>query len=350
MLNTLPFSCSWAIRLVVCIAAAAAIVPIAISCAVAGQGRNSDELVVYSGRSETLVGPVVSMFEEATGIAVSVKYGSTSEIAATLIEEGRGTSADVFFAQDPAGLGAVAAEGVLAPLDADILSRVPGWAQSDDGLWVGISGRARTVVYNTDAVDPAEIPQTIEGFGEPIWKGRIGWAPTNGSFQAMVTAMRVIWGDDRTRSWLASVQSNDPRLFPSNTPIVAAVIAGEVEIGLVNHYYLHRFLAEEGVDISARNHHLTGGGPGSMVLVAGAGVVEGAKNADNAAAFLKFMLSDVAQQYFADHTYEYPLIDGITLGRLVTPPGDLAIPDVDMADLADLAGTQAMLRELGITP
>ena len=335
-------------RLIVPCAALAAALALAGSCG--GEQRGDGELVVYSGRSETLVGPVVEMFESATGINVSVKYGSTSEIAATLTEEGKNTSADVFFAQDPAGLGAVAAEGILAPLDQDILALVPEWARSRGGLWIGISGRARTVVYNTDAVKPSQLPPTLEGFADPAWRGRIGWAPTNGSFQAMVTAMRLVWGEDRTRTWLAAIEANDPRLYPSNTPVVAAAVAGEIDVGFVNHYYLHRFLAEEGEGLTARNHHLTGGGPGSMVMVAGVGVVAGALNATEAAAFIEFMLSEPAQQYFADQTHEYPLVEGVRLGALVTPTADLNIPDIDMADLSDLIGTQAMLRDLGIIP
>ncbi len=312
--------------------------------------RDPGELVIYSGRSESLVGPIIDQFEKATGVVVSVKYGSTGEIAATLVEEGENTPADVFFAQDPAGLGAVAAAGILAVLDDSILERVPDWARSPDSLWVGMSGRARTVVYNTENVDPSEMPATLEGFTDPVWRGRIGWAPTNGSFQAMVTAMRVEWGDARTRDWLVGIQSNEAKVYPSNAPIVAATAAGEVHVGFVNHYYLHRFLAEEGENFTARNHHLGGGGPGSMVMAAGAAILEDAANRNNAELFLEFMLSTVAQQYFAGQTHEYPLVEGVTISRLITSPAEINIPEIDMADLVDLAGTQAMLRELGITP
>ena len=312
--------------------------------------KETGELVVYSGRSESLVGPIIDQFERVTGISVAVKYASTGEIAATLLEEGDNTPADVLFVQDPGGLSTVARAGMLGQLSTDLLERVPGWARSPDGLWVGISGRARTVVYNTENVDPSELPATLEGFTDPVWRGRIGWAPSNGSFQAMVTAMRVVWGEGRTRDWLSAIQANRPQVYPKNTPIVAATAAGEVDVGFVNHYYLLRFLAEEGEGFLARNHYLSGGGPGSMVLVAGAGILEGAENPDNAALFLEFLLSPVAQRYFAGQTYEYPLIEGVTLSRLITSAADLNIPRIDMADLADLAGTQSLLRDLGIIP
>lgn len=312
--------------------------------------RDSDpgSLIVYSGRSESLVGPIIEQFEEVTGINVAVKYGSTGEIAATLLEEGRNSPADVFFAQDPGGLGEVANAGMMETLPSSITNKVPTWARSPESQWVGISGRARVVVYNTDSLSPDQIPASMEDFTKPEWKGRIGWAPTNGSFQAMVTAMRVVWGEDKTREWLLGVQANEPNVYPKNTPTVAAAGAGEIDVGFVNHYYLHRFLAEEGEDFAARNYHPAGGGPGSIILVAGGGVLKTAENKDNAERFFNFMLSKVAQQYFAGQTFEYPLVEGVRTNRILTPLEEINNPSVDMAALEDLAGTQALLRDLGI--
>ena len=305
-------------------------------------------LVVYSGRSESLVGPIIEQFREVTGIDVSTKYGSTGEIAATILEEGNNSPADVFFAQDPGGLGAVAQAGMFSALPGDVTSLVPDWAQSPGGLWVGISGRARTLVYNIERLSEEDLPASTFDLTDPKWKGRLGWAPTNGSFQAMVTAMRVIWGEEKTKQWLEGIKANEPGIYPKNTPQVAAAAAGEIDIGLVNHYYLHRFLQEEGDAFGARNYHPTAGGPGSLVMVAGAGVLKTSKNRDNAEKFLKFMLSTVGQQYFAGQTYEYPLVEGVKTNRLLTPIDEINKPDVDMADLADLEGTQRLLRELGI--
>ena len=305
-------------------------------------------LVVYSGRSESLVGPIIGQFKEATGIDVAVKYGSTSQIAATLLEEGKNTPADVFFAQDPGGLGAVANEGILSGLPAEITDLVPGWARSPEGKWVGLSGRARTVVYNTKTLSEADLPDSVAGFTDSQWKGRVGWAPTNGSFQAMVTAMRVLWGETQTGEWLQGMQANDPQVYPKNTPQVAAAAAGEIDVGLVNHYYLHRFLQEEGDSFPARNYHPRAGGPDSLVMVAGAGIPGTAKNRENAENFLKFMLSKVGQQYFAGQTFEYPLVEGVKTNRLLTPLAEIKRPNVDMVALADLRGTQELLRGLGI--
>ena len=305
-------------------------------------------LVVYSGRSESLVGPIIEQFREATGIDVSTKYGGTGEIAATILEEGNNSPADVFFAQDPGGLGAVAQADMFSVLPGDVTGLVPDWAQSPAGLWVGISGRARTLVYNTERLSQEDLPTSIFDLTDPKWKGRLGWAPTNGSFQAMVTAMRVLWGEEKTTEWLEGIKANEPGIYPKNTPQVAAAAAGEIDVGLVNHYYLHRFLQEEGDAFGARNYHPTAGGPGGLVMVAGAGILKTSQNRDNAEKFLKFMLSTVGQQYFAGQTYEYPLVEGVKTNRLLTPIEEINKPDVDMADLADLEGTQRLLRELGI--
>ena len=323
---------------------------ILISACSNGDGSDSGSLVAYSGRSESLVGPIIQQFEEATGIDVAVKYGSTAEIAATILEEGDNSPADIFFAQDPGGLGAVAAAGMLSRLDEDVLALVPEWARSPDGTWVGISGRARVVVYNTDRLSEDELPDSLMGFAEPRWKGRIGWAPANSSFQAMVTAMRVLWGEERTEEWLRGIQANEPIVYPKNTPIVAAAASGEIDVGFVNHYYLHRFIAEDGEGFSARNYHLRDGGPGSLVLVAGAGILTTAENGDNAGKFLRFMLSQVAQQYFAGKTLEYPLVEGVGVNRLLVPLEDIGQPEIDVASLADLEGTQTLLRKLDVLP
>jgi iron(III) transport system substrate-binding protein len=314
----------------------------------AGVATQPETLTVYSGRSEELVGPIIQQFQEASSVAVQVRYGSTSEMAATLLEEGDNSPADVFFAQDPGGLGAV--DDLLAPLPEDILDRVDARFRDPQGRWVGISGRARVVVYNTERLTPGELPGDLWGFTDPRWRGRIGWAPTNASFQTMVTAMRVLWGEERTGEWLDGILSNEPVVYESNTPIVAAVGAGEVDVGFVNHYYLYRFLAEEGESFPARNYFLPGGGPGSLVMVAGAGVLGSSQQQEAAHKFLRFMLSPVAQQYFATQTSEYPLVEGVRTPRELPPLGDLNAPQVDLADLADLEGTLALLRDVGALP
>ena len=304
-------------------------------------------LVLYSGRSESLVGPVIEQFMETTGIDVQVKYGSTSEMAATLQEEGSNSPADIFWAQDPGVLGALSA--MFRPLPSDVTLAVPEWARATDGRWVGVSGRARVIVYNKELSED-ELPRSVSELTDPKWKGRVGWPPTNASFRVMVTAMRQLWGEDETRDWLEGMLANDTKVYPKNTPIVAAAAAGEVDVGLVNHYYLHRFIAEDGDDFGARNLFLNDGGPASLVMVAGAGILNTGSNSDNADTFVRFLLSKVAQQYFAASTYEYPLVDGVKIHRLLPPIEGLNGPDIDFALLNDLAGTEALLRDTGVIP
>jgi iron(III) transport system substrate-binding protein len=331
-------------------AVAAALVVVSAACAPAATPPPTGTLVVYSGRSESLVAPIIEQFAAATGINVQVRYGSTPEMAATLLEEGANSPADVFFAQDPGGLGAVAEAGLLAPLPANVLELVPASVRSPDGEWAGVSGRARVVVYNTQRLTPADLPDDIWDFTDPAWRGRLGWAPTNGSFQAMVTAMRSVWGEERTLAWLRGLQANAPVAYEGNTQIVSAVAAGEVDAGFTNHYYLYRYLAEQGESFPARNYFLPSGGPGSLLMVSGAGRLASGRNEANAVRFIEFLLSPQAQQYFASQTYEYPLVPGVALPDGLTPLEELNSLDISLEALADLRGTSVLLSEAGVLP
>ena len=309
----------------------------------------SDEpLVIYSGRSESLVDAIIQQFHQTSEIEVEVKYAGTSQLAAAILEEGDNSPTDIYFAQDPGGLGAV--QDLLSVLPDEVVSKVPEWARSPDGTWVGLSGRARTVVYNPERVSEDELPDDIWEFVNPEWKDRIGWAPTNASFQAMITAMHTLWGEEKTKEWLLGVQANNPTIYPKNTPQVAAVAAGEIDVGLVNYYYLFRFLAEEGEDFPARNYHPRAGGPGATIMVAGAGILETSENKEAAVRFLEFMLSRVGQQYFAGQTFEYPLVDGVNVPHVLVPLEEIDHPNISLKDLADLEGTHRLLRETGILP
>ena len=302
-------------------------------------------LTVYSGRNENLVGPLLEQFEEDSGIAIQVKYGGTAEIAATILEEGANSPADVFYAQDAGALGALQAENRLAALPDAVLNAVEPRFRSPQGQWVGTSGRARVVVYNTESVKPEDLPPSILDFTDPIWKGRIGWAPTNGSFQAFVTAMRVTLGEDRTRAWLVGIKANEPKVYPKNTPTVQAAVDGEIAVGFVNHYYLFRIRAEQG-NVPAENYFPPNGDLGAMINVAGAGVIAGTKNQAAAEQLVAYLLSRQAQEYFATETYEYPLAHGVAAHSDLPPLATIQTPDIDLSDLADLRGTLQLLQEV----
>ena len=256
--------------------------------------KKEKELVIYSGRSESLVGPIIEEFSVLTGIPVEVKYGKTGEMVSLLETEGSKTPADVFYAQDPGGLGAVA--DMLDPMSREVCDLIPAWAvaprdAADQCSWIGITGRARVLVYNPDVLSEADLPTSMEDLTDPKWKGKLGWAPTNGSFQAMITGMRIYWGEEKTEAWLDGIMANEPIVYPKNTPQVQAAADQEIQLCMVNHYYLHRFIAKEGENFKARNHYLNNGDAGSVVLVSGAGILDASDNKGNAVRFMTFMTS-----------------------------------------------------------
>ncbi|MGH2531915.1 MAG: iron ABC transporter substrate-binding protein [Thermomicrobiales bacterium] len=305
-------------------------------------------VTLYSGRNENLVGELIEQFEAATGIDAEVRYAGTSELAATILDEGDNSPADLFLSQDGGALGALAQEGRLAALPQELLDRVDPRFRSPDGLWVGLSGRARVLVYNTEMLDASELPASVKDLTDPRWNGLVGWAPENASFQSFVTAFRMLEGEDATREWLEQMVANAPNVFEGNSPIVRAVAAGEFPVGLVNHYYLYEIQAEENAALPIANHFFAAGDVGSLVNVAGIGILAGAANADQALTMVDYLLQDEAQTYFAEQTFEYPMIDGVPTAEGLTPLNELQSPAIDLSDLADLEGTLTLLTEVGV--
>ncbi len=318
-----------------------------------GSAAGSDNaLVVYSGRNENLIAPLLEQFTEATGIEVTARYGGSAELAAQLLEEGERTPAQVFLSQDAGALGALQDEGRLMPLDPAQLQKVDPQYRSAEGMWVGVSGRARVLVYNSDQVPEAELPASVFDLTDPKYKGKLGYAPTNASFQSFVTGMRVLHGDDRTRAWLEGFKANDPVAYDRNSLIVDAVDAGEIPFGLVNHYYLYEKAAgtDGGLEaLDARNHLFGGGDIGSLVNVAGVGVLAG-QGDERTKAFVDYLLDVEAQTYFAEQTKEFPLIGGVEPDVPGLPSlSALQAPDVDLSELDTLQQTLEMLDEVGLT-
>jgi iron(III) transport system substrate-binding protein len=303
-------------------------------------------LTVYSGRNEELVGQVFTDFTEATGIEVDVRYGDTAELAATILEEGDASPADLYFAQDAGALGALEAEGLFTTLPDDLLEVVDPNFRAPSGAWTGITGRARVLAYNTDELSEDEVPDSVLDLTDEEWSGRIGWAPTNGSFQAFVTALRLTEGDDVAREWLEGIIANDPAVFENNTAVVEGVSRGEADLGLVNHYYLYRLLAED-PDFNVDNKYLPGD-IGGLVNVAGIGVLETSDQQDAANQLVEFLLGEETQTYFGQVTdaLEFPLRDGIDSPDLPSLES-LDPPEVDLSELEDLQGTLELLQEVG---
>jgi iron(III) transport system substrate-binding protein len=306
------------------------------------------EVEIYSGRNENLIGDLLAQFQADTGIKVEARYGDTAELAATILDEGDNSPADVFFSQDAGALGALAKEGRLQTLGDDVLGLVDPRFRADDGTWIGTSARARVLIYNTDMLTEADLPASVLDLTDPKWDGQVGWAPTNGSFQAFVTAFRLLQGDDAARQWLEDMLANNPVVFDTNAAIALAVGAGEIPVGLVNHYYLYEVQAEENKTLPLGNHFFAAGDPGSLVNVAGVGILKTAGNGTQAQVFLNYLLSEKAQHYFAERTFEYPLIDGVPIAPGLVPLAEIESPDIDLSNLSDLQGTLEMLTEVGV--
>ena len=314
-------------------------------------GGGDEELVIYSSRTSSLVQPLLEKYAADTGRDVRVRYANTASIVATLLEEGDNSPADVVYLAEPSGWGVLSEAGALAQLPVKVLDQVDGRFRSSIGEWVGTSGRSKVVVYNTDTIEPAQdLPDSILDFTDSKWKGRIGWAPSHGEWQITLMAIRLERGEEAARQWLEAIKANDPRVYPNLISIVKGVADGEVDVGFVNHYYVPRYIAEEGSDFKARNHYIGGGDPGAVIDVAGVGIHKLTDSKAAAEDFVEFMLTAEAQRYFAEKTFEYPVASGITPIGDLPPLSSLDPPNIDPADLSELEATTKMLRDSGIIP
>lgn len=309
----------------------------------------SAPLVIYSGRARTLVEPLIERFQRETGIEVEVRYGNTPQLALAIQQEGRRTPADVFWAQDTGPLQMLSETGVFSELPADLYARIPETFTTTDRTWVATSGRARTLVYSPARVVAGELPRSVYDLTDPKWRGRIGWAPANASFQAFVTAMRAEHGEARARQWLTGVMANQPKAYSANTPIVQAVAAGEIDVGLPNHYYLVR-LKKENPALAAEQTFFADGDIGNLVFVAGAAVLRASTHQADAVRLLRFLLSAESQRYFTNTVSEYPVTTDVPAAPGLVAPEALtrAAPKVPMRSMNDLEGTLKLFRELGL--
>jgi iron(III) transport system substrate-binding protein len=305
-------------------------------------------VTLYSGRSESLIAPLLERFGAATGVRVEVRYGDSAELAATLLEEGDRTPAQVYLSQDAAALGALASAGLLRELPEALVAAVPPrFTSGPDRLWVGVSGRARTVVYNSERVKPEALPQSLEEVADPRFRGRFGVAPSNASFQAHMAVYRAVHGAAALDRLLAGIAANEPRLFDRNGPIVDATLAGEIDWGLVNHYYLWRAL-EERPGAPGVNFFMPQGETSSFVNLAGVGLL---RDTPEARRLIEYLLSAEAQRYFAEETFEYPVVPGVEVAAELLPLDQVRTPDVDFAEVsAGFEETLAAIRSSGLLP
>ena len=312
----------------------------------------ADVLYVYSGRNENLIKPILDRFADEHDVAVRVKYGETSELLPTLLEEGDRTRVDVFISQDAGALAELSREGMLRALPRRAVSAVDPRFRASNGQWVGVTARARVIAYNTDEVQPAELPESVFDVVQPEWKGKVGFPPTNASFIAFVSALRSQFGDERAREFLAGLKENDAETFDNNVLTLDAVATGDVELGLVNHYYLYAEFKERGDDVPVANHFpgQKPGGEGTFVNVAGAGIVKGTDRLSAAQELVEYLLGEDAQRYFRTETAEYPLAAGVEPIDELPSLESLETIDLPLEELgADLEATVDMIEEAGLS-
>ncbi len=301
------------------------------------------DFVVYVGRSETLIQPLIDQYVAETGVEVKVRYAGSAELAAQILEEGDNSPADVFMAQDAGALGAVSKAGYLRELDADLLKLIAPEYRAADGTWMGVSGRVRVFNYNPEKV--LELPSSVLDLASPEWKGRVGIAPTNSSFQAFVTALRLIEGDDVALAWLEAMKENGV-IYEKNSAILEAVESGQVDAGLINHYYWYARGNEVGFEnLNSEIAAFESQDVGNLRNVAGVGILS---EDSRAKAFVQFLLSETAQQYFVTETSEYPLIQGLDPLPGLTPLDQIPAPEFDLNDLEALEETLQLIRAAGL--
>ena len=312
-------------------------------------GSNGREVTVYSGRTENLIGPTLEAFACETGTDVSVRWGSSTDLALLLAEEGDRTAADVFLSRSPGPVGFLESDGLLGTIDDGVLGLVAPENRSASRTWVGFSGRKRVLVHNIDSVPPEELPQSVFDLTDERYRGRVAIPATNGSFVDWFTVFRDQYGSDVASQWLNDMVANDARYYPNNRSIVEAAGRGEIDMGLVNHYYQYQEAAAAGDRHRAANHDLADDDIGSLLIITAATITAGSDNRQAANELIAYLLTESAQRYFSQQTFEYPLAAGVEPADVLPPLKALEIGSVDFDALGGgFAETIAIIEASGI--
>lgn len=317
-----------------------------------GSGDPADDarLVIYSGRSEALLQPVLEAFSEAyPEIEISLKAGSNSELANAILEEQANPQADVFITTEVFTAQALAMQGVFQPYQPEAAISFPTGYVSPDNLWVGLTMRARIIMYNTDLVSESEVPTSIDALTDEVWRGQVATtSSTNGSMLAQIASMRQILGDEATEAWLRDLINNDTTFFGGHTDVRKAVGAGEFALGLVNHYYYHLQLAE-GSNVGVVYPDQGEDQIGLLTNATAAAVIRDANNPRSAETFIDFLLSETGQRLFAEQNYEYSILSGVATLAEIQPLDNLALAEINVALAAeDLDETFDLIDRVGM--
>ncbi len=307
------------------------------------------QVTVYSGRTENLIGPTLEAFACETGADVAVRWGSSTDLALLLSEEGDRTAADVFLSRSPGPVGFLESAGLLGVIDDDVLGLVGAQSRSRTGTWIGFSGRKRVLVHNIDSVPPAELPESVFDLADDRYRGRVAIPATNGSFIDWFTVFRDLHGNGVAAQWLDDMVANDARYYPNNRSIVEAAGRGEIDMGLVNHYYQYQEAAAAGDRHRAANHDLADDDIGSLLIITAATITAGSENRQAANELIAYLLAEPVQRYFSRRTLEYPLAAGVEPADILPPLNALEIGTVDFDALGGgFEQTIAIIEASGI--
>ena len=327
----------------------ASTVPVSGEAATTGDST-SGELIVYTSRSESLFKPVIEAFNQAyPDVKVTMLTGSNGELAAKLLEERANPQADLLVNSDTLTMESLAEQGLFAPNDSPAVAAVPESYRADDGNWVALTLRPRVIMYNTDLVTPEEAPQTMMDLTDPRWKGQLGAADSrNGAMVAQLVAMRHLLGEEAMTAFVQGLAANDTQWFGGHTDVRKAVGAGELAVGLVNHYYYHLSKAE-GAPVAVVYPDQGEGDTGLIVNTTNAGVIDGARHPELAKRFIDFMLSPEGQKVYADLNFEYPVTPGVATAEGVPPLDDFKLADVTLKTMwEELEPTQEAAQAAGL--
>jgi iron(III) transport system substrate-binding protein len=312
-----------------------------------GSEPGTEGITLYSGRIQAAIGPAIDSYEADADRDVLARFAASADLAATLVEEGSASPADVFFGQEAPALGALTERGLLIELPDDILERVPPAYRDPGGRWVGVTGRSRIIAYNADAVDRSELPASPLELTDPEWRGRVGWAPATGSLQEYVTAVRLRYGEVVAAEWLEGMVANDTVPYPNHIAMRDAIASGEIDLGLLNHYYVAQAIAEQGPGYPVRIH-FPPRGLGSLLLVTGVGVLESSDRKQEALDFVRSLLSKDSQRFFTESSKEYPLVAGVEPDPVLdTPLEDVPAPEAEITDLEELQRSIELMQDTG---
>ncbi|MFC5176116.1 iron ABC transporter substrate-binding protein [Nocardioides taihuensis] len=324
------------------LAATIMLAPLLTACG----GDDGPSITVYNAQHEELLDEVAPLFEEKTGIEVKLRSGSDLELANQLVQEGDASPADVFLTENSPAMTLVDNAGLLTKVDQDTLDQIPADYVPSDENWTGFIARSTVLVYNRDAVSKDELPQSLMDLADPEWAGRVAYSPTGADFQAIVSAVVETQGEDAARAWLSGLADNGTEL-ENNLVVLDQVNSGEVDAGVIYHYYWYRDQAESGeMSDSSALHFFGNQDPGAFLSVSGAGVLASSDKQDDAQEFVNFLASQEGQQAIADsYAMEYPLNPKVTLGPPVKPFDELDPPKIDVGKLNSEVVVQMMQDE-----